>query len=102
MGSSQELSDSELLRACDDADDMSDLWDIREPTDADLVRECERAEMEYHLGVTDEELLQVSVCVCVCVLGHTSPAPGQRVRGSIDHGEVMTSHARVSAPCLCL
>ena len=67
MGSSQELSDSELLRACDDADDMSDLWDIREPTDADLVRECERAEMEYHLGVTDEELFQVSVCVCVCM-----------------------------------
>ena len=95
MDGSQELSDSDLLRACDmsDADlrDMSDadLWDMdhTELSDADLLRECDRAEMEYHLGVTDEQLLQVSVCVCVCVRVCWGIPPGTRTdRSSIVRG----------------
>ena len=58
------MSDADLRDMSD-----ADLWDMdhTELSDADLLRECDRAEMEYHLGVTDEQLLQVSVCVCVCV-----------------------------------
>ena len=95
--------------------DMESSQDTNsELSDADLLRECDRAEIAslYRHGMTDEQLLQVSVCVCVCVcvLGHTSPHPRALARVHVCpsrlckhssirciqltfRGEVMTSHA---------